>query len=192
MVDVISPNDAAVLRATSLIGHFRKATPKEDTDVRVANGLRLLPALSKPLAERLLDALAGYVLRAEGRHHHELLETSLRETNGRFLTAYGEQARARLTKANPNNVAAVIVLWWSLSDNRIRQRLVNETLVAAVAGRKSKHLDRIGDQLKSAAVKSRTGVSAPKGSWSKWWHEWRSAHEQNKGLLSLLGLRRGR
>lgn len=191
MAGVIPRDDAATLRASALVGHFRKATPKDD-DARVTDGLRLLPSLSRPAQERLLDALAGYVLRADGRDHHELLERSLRETNGQFFKAYGEQARARLAKANPNNVASVIVLWWGVSDQRIRQRLVNETLVAAVARRKSKHLDRIGEQLKSAAVKSRISVSAPKGSWSKWWRDWRSAHEQNKGLLSLLGLRRGR
>ncbi|MGH3878554.1 MAG: GTPase-associated protein 1-related protein [Actinophytocola sp.] len=192
MADVIPRDDAATLKASALIGHFREATPKDDPDARVADGLRLLQFLSRPAQERLLDALAGYALRADSRRHHELLERSLRETNGQFFKAYDEQARARLAKANPNNVASVIVLWSGVSDKRIRQRLLNETLVAAVARRKSKHLDQIGEQLKSAAVKSRISVSAPKGSWSKWWRDWRSAHEQNKGLLSLLGLRRGR
>jgi hypothetical protein len=192
MTGAIRPEDTAVLEATRLVGHFRQATPKNDAELRVTEGLRLLPSLPRAVAERLLDALAAYVLRADTWTHHELLEKSLRETNGQFLKEYGEKARARLATAAPNHVASVIVLWWGVSDQRIRQRLINETLVAAVARRKSKHLDKIGEQLKSAAAKSRVSVPTPKGGWSTWWREWRSTHENNKGLLSLLGLRRGR
>jgi hypothetical protein len=184
--------DAVLLEAIRLLGHLRQATPRDDAGRRVDEGLRLLPSLPRDLAQRLLGALAEYVLRADARTHHDLIEAALREAGAQFLAAYVEKARTRLAKAPPNHVAAVVVVWWSVSDRRVRHRLVNETLVAAIGGRKAKHLDKIGEQLKAAAVRSRLDVDAPKGSWPKWWREWRSAHEENRGLLSLLGLRRQR
>jgi len=189
LVGSMRPEDVAVLEATTLLSHLRQASPRDDAELRVDEGLRLLPSLPTELAQRLLGALAEYVLRADARTHHDLLETFLHAVDGRFLQVYGEQARSRLGKAAPNYVASVIVVWWNVSDRRVRQLLVNETLVAAIARRKPKHLDKIGEQLKSTAVRSRLDA-APKGSWSKWWRDWRAAHEENRGLLSLLGLRR--
>ncbi|MGK3206608.1 hypothetical protein [Amycolatopsis sp. MEPSY49] len=192
LVGSIRTEDAVLLEAIELLGHLRQATPKGDAGSRVDKGLRLLPSLPRALAERLLGALAEYVLRADMRTHHDLLEAVLREPSAQFLATYGEKARTRLAKAAPNYVASVIVVWWNVSDQRVRRRLVNETLVSAIAGRKPKHLDKIGDQLKPAAARSRLDGAAPKAGWSRWWRDWRSAHEENRGLLSLLGLRRQR
>ncbi|UOZ07941.1 hypothetical protein [Amycolatopsis sp. WQ 127309] len=192
LVGSMRAEEATMLETAKFLSLLQHASPKDDAELPVSEGLRLLPSLPAASAQNLLGALAEYVLRADTRTHHNLLETTLRETGGRFLETYGERASARLVKADPNYVASVIVVWWSVSDQRVRRRLVNETLVAAVARRKPKHLDRIGELLKSTAVRSRLDVAAPKGSWSKWWREWRSAHEANRGLLNLLGLRRQR
>jgi hypothetical protein len=192
LVGSMRVEDATMLEAAQFLSRLRQATPRGDAGLRVEEGLRLLPSLPAESAQRLLGALAEYLLRADTRTHHDLLETSLREVGSRFLEPYEEKARARLSKADPNVVASVIVVWWNVSDQRVRQRLVSKTLVAAIAKRKAKHLDRIGELLKSTAVRSRLEAPAPKGGWPRWWRDWRSVHEENRGLLNLLGLRRQR
>lgn len=179
--------DVAVLRATKLIGHFRQATPKRESDSMIADGLELQRALPPNVGDRLFGALAAFILRADGARHRELLEMSLTASGPRFLTAYAENACAKLTKASPNQAALVIVVWLSLPATRARQQLVNDTLATALKRRRAKHLDKIGDLLKSTANK--LDVAAPSDGWAKWWKSWRSTH-QRRSLLSRLGLRR--
>jgi hypothetical protein len=187
----LSPTDVAMLEATKLVGHFRQATPKGEAGRMVGTALGLCRSLPPSVCDRLLASLAGFILRADAEQHRELLEVSLGAAGGRFLTAYRDQACAHLAKASPNRVAPVIVVWWSLSDTRTRQQLVNETLVTALRRRRGKQLDKIGSLLRPATARLAVEVPAPSGSWSGWWKGWRSKH-QRRSLLSVLGLGGGR
>jgi hypothetical protein len=186
----LPPADVAVLKAAKLIGHLRQATPRNEPGRTALDGLELYRSLPPNIGGRLFNNLAAFILRADAAQHRDLLEMSLSAGGEPFLAAYGERACVKLAKASPNYVAPVIVMWWSLSDTRARQQLINETLATALKRRKAKQLDKIGDLLKPTANKFTISVPEPSGSWTKWWKTWRSTH-QRRGFLSLLGLGRG-
>ena len=185
----LGPANVAVLKAAKFIGHFRQATPKREADRTVRDSLELYRMLPPNAASRLLDSLAGFLLRADADRHRRLLETTLAVCGRGFLTAYGEKARVKLATASPNHVAPVIVVWWSLTDTRARKQLIDETLPAALTRRRAKHLDQIGDLLRPEANKLAVDVPVPGKSWTTWWRNWRSDH-QRKSLWSRLGLGR--
>ncbi|TDV57467.1 GTPase-associated protein 1-related protein [Actinophytocola oryzae] len=187
----LAPTDVVVLRAAKLAGHFRQASPRNGSGRMVEDSLELYQSLPSKVGDRLLGSLAMFILRADAAQHRELLEQSLDVGGRRFLAAYGEKAGATLAKASPNLVAPTIVVWWSISDTRARQQLINETLAAALKRRRPKQLDKIGDLLKPTAGRLTVDVKPPNDSWAKWWRNWRSTH-QRRSLLDRLGLRRER
>ncbi|HEU5474852.1 MAG TPA: hypothetical protein VFV67_29765 [Actinophytocola sp.] len=190
IVGELRPADRTLLGAARTIDYFRRNTPDQRLERVVEESLDLLDTLPPPIADRMLTGIAEFTLRADAPLHRDLLMLMLETGDRRFRTAYRDLARARLAKAQPNQVAPVIVIWWSLPNGRARQQLINETLPDAVARRRSKHLDAIGNLLSSTANKLAIDVPAPKGNWRTWWKSWRSVHER-RGLLQLLGLRKG-
>ncbi|HEV2781163.1 MAG TPA: GTPase-associated protein 1-related protein [Actinophytocola sp.] len=188
IVGEIEAADAAVLAAVRLIDQFRQSTPKRDAGRSVREGLELLDTLPGAIGDRMLVSIAEFTLRAEPEPHRELLTLALSTGSKRFLNRYRELATDRLAKAAPPKVAGVIVIWSSLANTRVRTQLLNETLPAAIARRRAKHLDAIGAALVPTAKKLAIDAPAAKG-WRDWWKSWRSRHER-RGLLGLLGLRR--
>jgi hypothetical protein len=182
--------DRAVLDAVRMIHDFRQSSPRRHAEQAVLASMAAVGALPQSIGDRLVDSIAAFMLRADGLPHQEMLVAALQARNSRFLTTYRDRAKALLAKAAPSRVASTIVIWWTVPDNRVRQQLVNETLADAVGGRRSKHLDQIGDLLASMANRLAVNVPEPKGSWRTWWKSWRSVNER-RGVLGFLGLRKG-
>lgn len=186
----LSQQDAEVFEAARLIDQFRRSTPKQRATQAVLAGLTAVGRLPADIGDRLVDSMVVFSLRADGMAHRELLLLALESGSRRFFTTYRKLAGDRLSKAAPGAVATMIVIWWSLPDTRLRQQLTNETLAGAMAKRRAKHLDQVGDLLVATAKKLPIDVPAPNNSWRTWWKTWRSQHER-RGLLGMLGLRKG-
>jgi hypothetical protein len=183
----LSTKDETTLRAATRIQHFRKSSPTRTSGPLVQSSLDMAASLPEEAAAALLASIAAFVLRADPLLHSELLDLAMDGHADRFLPVYHDTARTDLATARPELVAAAIIVWRNVEHARTRQRLTEETLAAAVARRKRKHLDRIGDLLKPTADK--LGVSPPKQGWRPWWQSWRAVHER-RGLLARFGLRR--
>lgn len=183
----LKPADRTALQAVARIAHFATAIPNSASSQVVSSGLATAKGLPDEIRDRLLSAIASFVLRADPFLHGDLLNTALKEHAQLFLPAYHAAVRTDLVTMPPARVAGVVVVWRMIDSAGVRRRLEDESLPVALRRRKRRHLDKIGDELRPMA--DRLGLSAPKTGWGKWWQSWRASHER-RGLLSLLRLRR--
>jgi hypothetical protein len=183
----LPPGDRDALRVAARIAHFRTTAPNNGSDQVVLSGLKMARTAPDAIRERLIASIASFVLRADPVLHSSLLELALDDHAETFLPAYRVAVRTDLATAPPQQVAAIIVVWRAIDNDRVRRTLTEEALPEALRPRRRRHLDKIGDALKPAA--DHLGINAPRGGWSKWWQGWRASHER-RGVLGLLGLRR--
>ncbi|MEU5696709.1 GTPase-associated protein 1-related protein [Actinosynnema sp. NPDC020468] len=183
----LRPADRAGLKAVESIAYFRGATPGPRSERVVLANLAAAASVRTEVGDRLLAAVASFVLRADAKVHRDLLDRALADHGSVFLPAYREAALVSLAAASPHHVAGVVVAWRGVAGTATRTELVDGTLAAALRKRRGRHLDRIGESLQPMA--DVLGVSAPRPNWAKWWQDWRVRHER-RGLLSLF--RRGK
>lgn len=176
------------LKAAESIAHLSGSTPGRGSEQVVPAAISTALALRNEVGDRLLAAVASFVLRANPELHRDLLDRALGEHGREFLPAYQRAARNHLSAAPAHHVAAVVVMWWGLADPPVREALVEVTLAAALRKRRSGHLDRVGSSLRPMA--NTLGVAAPKPDWTTWWRGWRMRHE-HRGLFSLFGRAKG-
>ncbi|KAA2261294.1 hypothetical protein F0L68_17735 [Solihabitans fulvus] len=189
-VDWIPAGGRASLQAVHWATRFRRAAPPgiSERDVREALGVASQAGIE--LSDRILVAIALFLLRVrDPLIHSTLLDVALDTEPRRFLSVYCEVARAELARAAPEAVATAAVVWAALPNTRIRLRLIDETLAEAMSGRRRRDLNKMGDRLEPIA--RHLGARAPRqsGGWRNWWQAWRHLHER-RGLLRRLGLGR--
>ncbi|WP_158846656.1 GTPase-associated protein 1-related protein [Saccharothrix deserti] len=176
-------SDREGLKAAESIAYLRGAAPGPGSEKVVLSNIATAASMRNEVGERLLAAVASFVLRADPRLHRDLLDSALDENGPVFLPAYRDAAGVSLATAPPHLVAAAVVAWHGLVNPSTKDELINVTLATALRKRRAKHLDRIGESLKPMA--DVLHVSAPKPDWAKWWRDWRMRHER-RGLLSLF------
>jgi hypothetical protein len=181
-------SDRDGLKAAESIAYLDGSTPGGGSEQVVLSHVATAVALRNDVGDRLLAAVASFVLRAAPELHRDLLDRVLDKHGRAFLPAYQQAAQNHLAGAPPHHVAAVVVTWWGLADPSARDALIEVTLSAALRKRRAGHLDRIGSSLQPMA--NTLGVSAPKPTWTTWWRGWRMRHE-HRGLFSLFGRAKG-
>ncbi|WP_447007128.1 hypothetical protein ACRAKI_11940 [Saccharothrix isguenensis] len=177
-------SDRDGLKAAESIAYLGGSTPGGGSAQVVLSAVAAAVALRNEVGDRLLAAVASFILRADPVLHRDLLGRALDEHGRAFLPAYRQAARKHLAGAPPHHVAALVVLWRGLGDAPTADALVEVTLPAALRKRRSRYLDRVGTSLQP--MMNTLGGSAPKPDWTTWWRSWRMRHER-RGLRSLFG-----
>ncbi|MBB5800866.1 hypothetical protein F4560_000634 [Saccharothrix ecbatanensis] len=181
-------SDRDGLKAAESIAYLDGSTPGGGSEQVVLSHVSTAVALRNDVGDRLLAAVASFILRAAPELHRDLLDRVLDKHGRAFLPAYQQAAQDHLAGAPPHHVAAVVVAWWGLTDPSARDALIEATLSAALRKRRPRHLDRIGSSLQPMA--NTLGVPAPKPTWTTWWQAWRMRHEHRR-LFSRFGRTKG-
>ncbi len=187
VVHELPSGDRDALRAAAKITLFRTTAPNNASDRVVLSGLEMAKTVPGDIRDRLVASIASFVLRADPVLQSALLQLVLDDHAEKFLPAYRVAVRTDLVTAPPQQIAAIVVAWRTIDNDRMRRTLIEEALPEALRTRRRRHLDKIGEALKPTA--DSLGINAPRGGWAKWWQGWRASHER-RGVLGLLGLRR--